>query len=168
MRSNEHVKMMMYIDDMCSGMLGFEPVVHMFVEYDNDEGSITNDVEVASAISLIDSLDGLLKVNKKILREDSKVPVNEIGKFLNWLRKYNIPAYANIDVGLVHPYFAENASYEISELYKVVKSINGSVGWEHGLGLLKKEHASPDRKRRAEVLKQHYDPSNMMNRGKVL
>ncbi len=167
-KQNEHVKMILYMDDICSSLVGLGQSIHVFVEYDNDEGNFKNASEVESAIELIESLDGLLKADKKVLREDPRVPQADLPKFLNWLRKYNIPSFGHVDVGVIHPYFSENSSYEINELYKVVKSVNGSVGWEHGLGLLKKGHASPERKRKAEVLKGSYDPSNMMNAGKVL
>lgn len=168
LKQNEHVKMVMYLDDACSSLVGLESGMHLFVEYDNEEGQLNNASEVESAISLINSLDGKLKERKRLVREDPRIPHSELAKFLNWLRKYNIPSYGNIDIGLIHPYFADNSSYELAELYKIVKSVHGSVGWEHGLGLLKKEHASPERKRKAEVLKQNYDPQNFMNRGKLL
>lgn len=169
LKQNEHVKMIFYLDDACSSLLGLESSTHLFVEYDNaEEGQMNDASEMESAISLLNSLDGKLKESKKVIREDPRIPHSELAKFLNWLRKYNIPAFGNIDIGLIHPYFSDNSGYELAELYKVVKSVHGSVGWEHGLGLLKKEHASPERKRKAEVLKQHYDPSNFMNRGKLL
>lgn len=168
LKQNEHVKMIMYLDDTCSSLVGLGSGIHLFVEYDNEEGQLNSASEVESAVSLINSLDGKLKERKRLVREDPRIPHSELAKFLNWLRKYNIPSYGNIDIGLIHPYFADNSSYELAELYKVVKSVHGSVGWEHGLGLLKKEHASPERKRKAEVLKQNYDPQNFMNRGKLL
>ncbi len=168
LQKNEHVKMILYVDDLCSSFLELEPKMHLFIEYDNDEGNLKNAFEVDSAIGMIESLDGILHLNKRVVREDPMVPRQELAKFLNWLRKYNIPSYGHIDVGVIHPYFAENSDYERSELYKVVRSVQGSVGWEHGIGLLKKDFLSPERRKRLEVLKRNYDPDNLMNMGKVL
>ncbi|MFH0752783.1 MAG: FAD-binding oxidoreductase [archaeon] len=168
LKQDSNVKMILYLDDTCSELLDLGSSIHLFVEYASGEGEITNGSEIAEAIGMVESLDGKLKASRRIIREDPRVPSSELPKFLNWLRKYNIPNYGNVDVGLIHPYFLEGSSYEISELYKVVKSIHGSVGWEHGLGLLKRDHASPERKRKLEILKKHYDPSGIMNKGKVL
>lgn len=168
LKKDGNVKMIVYLDDSCSELVGLGSSIHLFVERVLLEGETDDGVDSAEAFAMLDSLDGKLKSAKRVLREDTMVPSSELPKFLNWLRKYNIPSYGNVDVGLVHPYFAEHSDYEIGELYKTVKSVNGSVGWEHGLGLLKRGHASPDRARKLEILKRHYDPSDLMNRGKVL
>jgi len=99
--------------------------------------------------------------------EDPWIPDTEIAKFLNHLRKGNIPCYGHIGINLFHPAFKEN-SRSIEETKSIVKSLCGRFGNEYGFGAIKKEYISPELVKRIHALKAYYDPKNIMNRGKLV
>ena len=49
-----------------------------------------------------------------------------------------------------------------------VRELNGHLAGEHGIGLLKKKYAPLGITTKLKELKSQYDPSNIMNRGKVI
>ena len=56
----------------------------------------------------------------------------------------------------------------MEKTFNVVKELNGKLAGEHGVGILKKKYAPFAITQNVKDLKQKYDPSNIMNKGKVI
>ena len=57
---------------------------------------------------------------------------------------------------------------DIERMNNAVGELHGHLVGEHGVGLLKKKYAPLGITTKIKELKAQYDPSNIMNRGKVI
>jgi FAD/FMN-containing dehydrogenase len=99
--------------------------------------------------------------------EDPQIPRENMIKFLEWLNQKGIPCYGHIGYGIVHPHFKRNQE-ELNLMFEFLKIVNGKAASEHGIGLLKKKHAPFVFSQKIKMLKEKYDPHNILNKGKII
>jgi len=99
--------------------------------------------------------------------EDPQVDAVHMMQFLEWLNKRGIPAYGHISSGILHPHFKRGQN-ELNEMFDFVKSVNGKLASEHGIGILKKKYAPFAFGQKIKQLKDKYDPLNLLNKGKII
>ena len=125
----------------------------------------------------------LRKVAPKKINEDVVVPVSHIPKLINGLQmlseRYQIPIVnfghagnGNIHVNLlVQLEQLETAKACLSDVFKLVISLNGSLSGEHGIGLEKRDFISLELNSIAisimKKIKMQFDPNNLLNPDKV-
>ena len=125
----------------------------------------------------------LRKVAPKKINEDVVVPVSHIPKLINGLQmlseRYQIPIVnfghagnGNIHVNLlVQLEQLETAKTCLSDVFKLVISLNGSLSGEHGIGLEKRDFISLELDSIAisimKKIKMQFDPNNLLNPDKV-
>ena len=155
-----------YFDDLSSEMVGLEAKNHIVVCFKGDKGSVKEKDEVESLISLKERLYHKLRGSRYTQMEDPKLPLDKMASFLYWLRKNNVPVFGHLKLGIVHPCFKEYSKLpkEMRELVGTLKGVNGA---EFGYGLKRRGTLKGELKVKLEVLKEQYDPKNIMNRGKM-
>jgi len=125
----------------------------------------------------------LRKIAPKKINEDVVVPVSHIPKLIHGLeglsKQYQIPIVnfghagnGNIHVNLlVQPEQLKIAKACLSEVFKLVISLNGSLSGEHGIGLEKRDFISLELDPTAisimKKVKEQFDPNNLLNPDKV-
>jgi D-lactate dehydrogenase len=125
----------------------------------------------------------LRKVAPKKINEDVVVPVSHIPKLINGLQmlseRYQIPIVnfghagnGNIHVNLlVQLEQLETAKACLSDVFKLVISLDGSLSGEHGIGLEKRDFISLELDSIAisimKKIKMQFDPNNLLNPDKV-
>lgn len=125
----------------------------------------------------------LRKVAPKKINEDVVVPVSHIPKLINGLQmlseRYQIPIVnfghagnGNIHVNLlVQLEQLETAKACLSDVFKLVISLDGSLSGEHGIGLEKRDFISLELNSIAisimKKIKMQFDPNNLLNPDKV-
>jgi D-lactate dehydrogenase (quinone) len=125
----------------------------------------------------------LRKVAPKKINEDVVVPVSHIPKLINGLQmlseRYQIPIVnfghagnGNIHVNLlVQLEQLETAKACLSDVFKLVISLNGSLSGEHGIGLEKRDFINLELDSIAisimKKIKMQFDPNNLLNPDKV-
>jgi len=164
---DNRVRSIEYLDDLCSDYIGFEDKLHIIVEYEGEGGEIEDIEEINEVYGLRYKLSVQLKSAKFVVSEDPHVPIEEMDKFLHWLRKKNIPTFGHLGRCVIHPHFKEG-SEKRAEMYDILKKLKGKAGGEHGFGLVKKEFIDEEALKRRMVIKSQYDPKNIMNRGKLV
>jgi len=164
-----HVSALEYVDKYCSNLIGLGDMNHLIVEYESEEGEIKDEKELKKIWEKRDSLYAIISAKGYTVAEDPQVPLEHIDKLLYWLQKNDIPTFGHIGIGVIHPHFKKDTSQRlVEEMFTVVKKINGSVTGEHGVGLLKKPYLEDAYKKKIKELKETYDPSNVLNRGKII
>ena len=131
------------------------------------------------------------KLLKNVIQHDVSLPLNNIEKFINEssesLKKYN-PNISIINFGHLgdnnlhfnvcinrdlnnkeHENFKKNVNKII---FSFVNKFNGSISAEHGIGQLRKnelkKYKSSEEIKRMAKIKKIFDPTNIMNPGKIL
>lgn len=166
LRQNKSVSAIEYIDKITSEYAKLGSKHHLIVEYESEEGSIKGN-EMEGIWKLRDGLYPLVAEKGYIVIEDPEISMENIDKFLNWLQKNSIPTFGHISIGVLHPHFKKN-SEQIKEMFDIVKTLEGNVSGEHGIGIMKKEFLEKDKVEEMKKLKKAYDGKNIMNRGKII
>ncbi|MBS3162713.1 FAD-binding oxidoreductase [Candidatus Woesearchaeota archaeon] len=161
---NKHVTSVYFLDEFCSSFLELGSSLLLIVEYDNDNGVIKNDEEIAKLDGFMEKLQHLIINKKYVSKEDPYIPIENIPKFIQWLRKNAIPCYGYMHLGIFHPCFRESSPLN-TELYNIVKILNGSVPGEYGIGIKRKQFFSNPKLSR---IKSNHDPSKIFNRGVLI
>jgi len=152
-----------FVDEYCSSLLGWEDKLHILAEFRGAKGEYKSKSSEELWLKR-ESLLKLVRGQKYFFMED--VQVEEGDKFLNWLRKNKIPSYGAIGLNMFNVLFKEDRL--IPEMKNILKVLKGTLGVKFGYGVLKKEYFDKDNAKRFHALKTHYDPKNMMNRGKLI
>jgi glycolate oxidase len=163
---NKNVTAVEYIDKITSALAGLEDRPHLIVEYESYEGNIKGQ-DMIEVWEMRASLYPLVVHEGYTVIEDPEISIENIGQFLHWLQKNDIPTYGHISIGVLHPHFKKN-SILIKEMFDIVKTLDGNVSGEHGIGILKKEYAEKEILDGVKKLKKIYDEKNIMNRGKII
>ena len=68
--------------------------------------------------------------------------------------------------------FKQQCAAANPSIFNILKSFNGSISAEHGVGLVKREYLdysrSPTEISTMKAIKQVFDPKNLLNPGKLL
>ena len=154
-----------YINKHAAKLAGMKPKEHLLVKYAGAAGKIQMNDE--DFWKLRENLYSVL-VEKDYPRiEDPQIERQNIQKFLEWLDKREIPCYGHIAYGILHPHFKRNQA-ELNLMFDFLKEVNGKPAAEHGIGILKKKHANFAFQQKIKILKEKYDPYNLLNKGKVI
>lgn len=162
LRSDPDILNIEFVDEYCSSLLGLEGM-HLIVEFRGDKGQHKGK-DSEDLWAKRESLLKLVRGEKYYHMQD--VQVEEADKFLNWLRKNSIPSYGAIGLNMFNVLFKDDRL--VPEMKNVLKILKGKLGVKFGYGVLKKEYFNKDDAKRLHALKAHYDPKNMMNRGKLI
>ena len=128
----------------------------------------------------------LLKVKPQKVSEDVAVPLGAIPALITALEKISrrrgliIPSYGHAGDGNIHvnvlydhqvPREREAVNHAVSDIFTVVRQLNGTLSGEHGIGLTKAPYLRMELSEPAMALqrriKQAFDPHNIMNPGKI-
>jgi len=124
------------------------------------------------------------KLSKKKLSEDIVVPRQQIGALLDFVRVLSertgvrTLTYGHAGDGNLHVNFLWNEDHEIPaveraivELFERVIQLRGTLSGEHGIGVLKAPYLpmeqSPDLIALQKDLKRVFDPTGLLNPGKI-
>lgn len=166
LRKNKSVSAIEYIDKKTSNLAEIGDDYHLIVEYESNEGNIKGQ-EMDEVWEMRYGLYPLIAQEGYTTIEDPEISIEKIDKFLYWLQKNDIPTFGHISIGVVHPHFKKD-SPKIKEMFEVVKSLQGNVSGEHGIGILKKEFLEKEKKEEIKKLKKIYDEKNILNKGKII
>ena len=141
--------------------------------------------------NLRESISEAQKIEGFSIKHDISVPVSRIPDFLEragaalqhaW-PGIRIVAFGHVGDGNLHynqskPEAGENAAFiaaqpQVNEMvHDIVHQLGGSISAEHGIGQLKREeilrYKSPLEMQMMRTIKQAFDPSGLMNPGKVV
>ncbi len=113
-----------------------------------------------------DKIDTTMRSLGFIDTESPQVPLQSMDKYLYWLKKNKIPTVAQFGTNLVTSYFKSKEIYR-RECVQVARGVGAKVH-ATGVGMMRKEFLGKEDKERIALIKKHYDPTNMMNRGKLI
>jgi len=93
--------------------------------------------------------------------------LEEMGKFLNWLRKNNTPCYGHLKSRVLHPCFREKSKLP-QEMLAILETVKGEVIGEYPVGLRRKKYLRKEKADLYRTLKNQYDPNKIFNRGVLI
>jgi glycolate oxidase len=161
---NKHLITTYFLDEFCSSFLGLESSLHLILEYDNDNGVIKSEEELANLNDFLEKLQHLLVNKKYTIKEDPFVPLENIPKFLQWIRKNAVPCFGYLHLGIFHPCFRDSSKLP-EELYNIIPILKGTIPGEYGIGLKRKSFVQNPKLSR---IKSSHDPSKILNRGVLI
>ena len=163
----ENLTALEFLDTHASSLMGLGEKNHLIVEFRDFSGNIDDFREIDIVWDRRDKVSPKLTAEGFSVIEDPKIPLENMGKFLVWLKRNKIPCFGHIGAGIIHPHFKPNDP-KVEEMFGIVKQLNGDVSGEHGIGISKKRYVSKEYAEEIRNLKRKYDPLNIMNRGKII
>lgn len=132
-----------------------------------------------------------LSLGHTVHKNDISIPLREMESFIQKMKELIAPKYngyeialfghigdGNLHLNIVKPQYQEDKDFfstckQIDPLmFELIKSHNGSISAEHGIGLLKKDFLRYSRSdleiKYMKEMKKVFDPKNVLNPGKVL
>jgi len=164
---NQNIVSLEFLDKQTSLLMDLSEKNHLIVEFDDNSGNIDIPEEMDEIWAKRDKIGPQLTAKGFSTIEDPKIPIENMGKFLVWLKRNKIPCFGHVGEGIIHPHFKPNDP-RIEEMFDIIKQLNGSVSGEHGIGILKKKYVSKEYAEEIRTLKRKYDPLNILNRGKII
>lgn len=167
LKRNLNISMIEFLDKHISEFIGLPFKYHIIVEYESDEGRI-KDAEYQRLMKLRDNVYPILAEKEYSIIEDPKVLLDRFEKLFTYIESYNIPTFAHLSVGILHPCFSKKQEKLIPEIMNLTKRLSGQITGEHGIGLIKRDFVDVNDKRLLAIIKKRIDPTNKFNSGKVI
>jgi FAD/FMN-containing dehydrogenase len=167
LKQNEHVIKISYYDDIISKMIKLGDTMHLVVEYDDEQGIISDFDEINKLEELKESSHHLLVKRKFTQKEDVILDHIQIIKFLNWLRKNGIPTVAYLDEDTIHANFRDYSKLP-DEMRDIVKKLGGKLAMEFPIGISRRNIVRKIKREKHLILKNQYDNMNILNRGVIV
>ncbi|HII14797.1 MAG TPA: FAD-binding oxidoreductase [Nanoarchaeota archaeon] len=152
-----------FLDEVSSSLIGFGEKNHLIVDYAGGKGALRGG-EAMDVWQAREQLPFTLGQRRYIATDDLFVPAGQMPKFLYLLRKENIPCYGPIGMGIVYPVFKED--YNPEKLRSSYSQFGIKLGARFGYG--KRKILDEETAKRVLQLKAHYDPKNVLSRGKLI
>lgn len=155
-----------YLNPYAAAAIGWPALPHLLVERQVQMPP----ADQAQAAALWKARDGLYPVLARAghpVIEDPRLDAAGLAELLPWLAEQDVPVFGHLGVGIIHPCFRDPMDPRIAELYARVAVAGGTVSGEHGIGLKKQRWVSAAWRETVQQLKQHYDPQQIINRGKT-
>ena len=165
LRNRTDVLSIEYINDVAAQVCLFGNKNYLLVEYEGKGGVVVKD-EIKKLLDKRHKMRHLLFNAGYTIIQDPVIPFNNLVEFLYWLKMNKVPCFGHAGSGVMHPVFKDYK--KIKPMYVVVDRLGGKVNGELGIGLLSKEFLKEEAKGSFKVLKDKYDPENILNRGKIV
>ncbi|MBI4010572.1 MAG: FAD-binding oxidoreductase [Candidatus Aenigmarchaeota archaeon] len=147
-------------------MAGFREKYFILLEYKDEHGEIVNRRQIRKFWKIRENcFFTLFKHDWKIIA-DPKLSLKNVGKFLEWCKRRNLPAFGHIGHGIIHVHF--KTVKEMEDMYTVVLKLNGEISGEHGFGIIKRRYLPYKKRFELKKLKRIYDRNNILNPEKVI
>ncbi|MFH1591758.1 MAG: FAD-binding oxidoreductase [Candidatus Woesearchaeota archaeon] len=166
LKNNKEAIAIEYINPTASELMDLEKKHYLIIEYIDLEGEIKDNKEIERIWNIKKTAFAKIASQEFTIMEDPYIPIYNMAEFLYWLEEKGIPCFGPIGISVLHPCFKDRES--IQELNETVKKLNGNLGAKFGIGLLKKEALNETTKQELIRLKQEFDPSKILNTGKVI
>ncbi|MFP4112609.1 MAG: FAD-binding oxidoreductase [Candidatus Woesearchaeota archaeon] len=157
-----------FVDKKSSSFLKLENKYHLIVEYDDMSGDIKEEEKIKAIWEMRESLRTVYGEKRLDIIEDPYIPEEKLPEFIEWIEMNEIPSFGHLGVGIMHLHFSSEQKRLIDKMLNITKKLGGNVSGEHGIGILKKKYLDKTEKNKIMLLKQKYDPKNIMNPGKMI
>ncbi len=165
LRNRTDVLSIEFINSVAAQVCLFGDKNYLLVEYEGKGGVVVKDEIKKLLVKRANMRHLLFNADYKII-QDPVVPFNNLVEFLYWLKMNKVPCFGHLGNGVLHPVFKDLA--KIKPMYVVVNRLGGEANGEFGIGLLNKEYVKENKKAEFKILKDKYDPENILNRGKLV
>ncbi|GMR09833.1 MAG: FAD-linked oxidase C-terminal domain-containing protein [Anaerolineae bacterium] len=155
-----------YLNARAAKVVGWPARPHLLAEFEGDGGEIEDLGRMADVWRKRDSLGPQLSRRGMSMSEDPQVDGEALAALIDWLEAEGIPAFGHLGTGIIHPRFRPGDE-RLIKLYEQVQAWGGRISGEHGIGLKKRRWTGPEFREEVRQLKDRYDPSRLINRGKL-
>ena len=167
LRLNMDISSIDLVNREISSLLGLENKYHIFVEYENNEGSFK-----------LDNYEKFIKLKNKVYKkvaeqgfykiENAKFLVDSIPDFLIFLEERKIPYFAHLASGVVYFLFRKDETQKQEEAIRMARRLRARVAYASGAGLLYKQSLEMGEKDLIRRVKKRHDSHGKFNREKLL
>ena len=169
-------------------MAEMESIANLLVEYECGEVFFADDAQQKEALwKLRRRVAEAVKIDGYTIEEDTVVPRAELPKLIKGVKElgkefqFDVVCYGHAGDGNLHVRIKKPGSiYSLNNpdvipalkaIFKLVKSLGGTISGEHGIGLIQKEFIDIVYSN-AEIelmkgIKKTFDPNNILNAGKI-
>jgi glycolate oxidase len=169
-------------------MVEMESIANLLVEYECGEVFFADDAQQKEALwKLRRRVSEAVKIDGYTIEEDTVVPRAELPKLIRGVKElgkeyhFDVVCYGHAGDGNLHVRIKKPGSiYSLNNpdvipalkaLFKLVKSLGGTISAEHGIGLIQKEFIdivySSAEIELMKGIKKVFDPNNILNAGKI-
>ncbi|VVB79302.1 D-lactate dehydrogenase (acceptor) [uncultured archaeon] len=168
LRQNPFVSAIELIDKRISESLSLPFRYHLIIEYESAEGNLTGQ-KYSDAMNLVYlAYNVILNKETRYKIEDFRVILDRFDKLFTYIESYDIPIFASVSFGLMHPCFPEDKENLIPEIANVVKRMCGTINGGYGIGLTKRTFVDINDRKLLVNMKKRLDPVNKFNAGKII
>ncbi len=167
LKLSKDVSMIFLIDPLLSQIVGLERIYHLIIEFESDQGELkgefyNNKLRFVQNLPMISAKSGYSRI------EDFKIFLDKFEDFSSYLKDNQIPYYANLGSGLIHPLLKTGSDELIKDMYKFVRRIRGTIAGTFGIGKVKCDFMDVNDKKLVQRVKKRYDPLNKLNSGVII
>lgn len=169
-------------------MTEMEAIATLLVDYECGEVFFADDAQQKEALwKLRRRAAEAVKIEGYTIEEDTVVPRAELPKLIKGVKElgkeyqFDVVCYGHAGDGNLHVRIKKPGSiYSLNNpdvipalkaLFKLVKSLGGTISGEHGIGLIQKEFMdivyTPAELALMKGIKNTFDPNNILNPGKI-
>lgn len=169
-------------------MQEMEAISELLTQFDAGEIFFADDAQQKAELwKLRRRVAEAVKINGYTIEEDTVVPRAELPALIKSVKalgtQYNFHAVCyghagdgNLHIrikkeGITDSYQNEEMKIILSELFRIVKKLGGTISGEHGVGLVQKDFMpivfDPVNLQLMRQIKQLFDPNNILNAGKI-
>ncbi len=149
-----------------SKLLGFPEKYNLIIEFENNLGRIKGK-NYEKIAELKNKVYKVLGEKGYVNHEDPKFFLDKLGEFIFFLEANNIPYYANMGYGIVHPFFQDSENKLRKETISLIQRMRAKPG-KYGIGSLRKYFVEKSEEKIIHRIKQRHDPFNKLNRNKII
>lgn len=166
LKSEKEVVKLKLFSKFVSKLLGMPEKYNLIIEFDSDRGKI-KDEEYEKLIRLEERVYYALASEGYYRREDPKFFFDKIKEFVLMLELMNIPYFAHLGSGIIHPFFKNDEKTKRVRIVDFIKKSQGKLG-KYGIGIMRKDFLEPFEITLIQRVKLRYDSYGRFNRGKVI
>jgi FAD/FMN-containing dehydrogenase len=164
LKQQENILEVTYYDEFCSKSIDLGEMMHLVVEFSNDEGIIQDPDEIQNLDEMKEKLQHLLIKRRYSYREDPMMPMENMAKFLYWLRKNSVPCFGYMKNGILNCCFRDYSKLP-QEMQGLVERFNGKRHSILPIGLKRKKYLKKEEAEKLVIFKNQYDNMKVLNRG---
>lgn len=100
-------------------------------------------------------------------RADGRAHNEQLLDAIEWCIERDTPVICHLQTGVIHPFFKREKEQLFNDWAEYLAAMGASPVGQHGYGLVHKKHVPPGLKTKIRQLKERYDYSNTLGKGKL-